>query len=51
MSTNDLGRLWNKIESHLAVVHERIDAAALSGESKDLRYVPKLLYLMDDEDS
>ena len=51
MSTNDLERLWNKIESYLAVVQERIDAAALSGESKDLRYVPKLLYLMDDEDS
>lgn len=48
---SDLDLLWRKADEGTATPQDRADAAALAGKSKDQRYVPRLLKLLQDEDA
>jgi len=48
---DSLEELWRRIDSGLADEQEKIDTAVRSGESKQERYIPLLVRLLDDEAS
>jgi HEAT repeat protein len=48
---NALDSLWRRVDQGTATPQDRVDAAALAGRSKDQRYVPRLLKLLQEDDA